>query len=117
MGGEGRTAARKRGRHAAPEHAFRTAASAAATRRGSSNAWDPLYSFRRWPAAAGRPPPHGQAGGDEQLLLRAQLVLAASIGAVVFRSAGLEPLASVSEADLASPLRDLVDALLLRPAP
>jgi AcrR family transcriptional regulator len=67
------------------------------------------YYTERLAAAAG-----WQPGGDDQLLLRAQLVVAASIGAVVFRAAGLEPLASVDEADLVSPMRDLVDALLLR---
>lgn len=66
------------------------------------------YYTERMAAAAG-----WQPGGDDRLLLRAQLVLAASIGAAVFRSAGLEPLASVSEPDLADPLRDLVNAVLL----
>jgi AcrR family transcriptional regulator len=55
-----------------------------------------------------------QPGGDDGLLVRAQLVLAASIGAMVFRSAGLSPLASAEEADLVDPMRDLVDAVLLR---
>ena len=51
----------------------------------------------------------------EQVLLRAQLVLAASIGIAVLRSfPGLEPLASATEKDLVEPLRDLVDALLSR---
>ena len=70
------------------------------------------YYTERLAAAAG-----WQPGGDDQLLLRAQLVLAASIGAVVFRAAGLEPLASVDEKDLVSPMRDLVDAVLLRHGP
>lgn len=67
------------------------------------------YYTERMAAAAG----WRKDSGDDRLLLRAQLVLAATIGAVVFRSAGLEPLKSVEEADLAGPLRDLVDALLL----
>jgi AcrR family transcriptional regulator len=67
------------------------------------------YYTERLAAAAGWRP-----GGDDQLLLRAQLVLAASIGAVVFRTSGLEPLATVDEKDLVNPMRDLVDALLLR---
>jgi AcrR family transcriptional regulator len=54
---------------------------------------------------------------DDQLLLRAQLILAASIGGLVFRAAGLPPLATVGEDDLVGPLRDLVDALLLRRRP
>jgi AcrR family transcriptional regulator len=67
------------------------------------------YYTERLAAAAG-----WQPGGDDQLLVRAQLVLAASIGAVVFRSAGLAPLVSAEEAELVGPMRDLVDALLLR---
>jgi AcrR family transcriptional regulator len=65
------------------------------------------YYTERMAAAAG-----WQKGDDDELLLRAQLVLAASIGAVVFRSAGLQPLAGVDQQDLVGPLRDLVDALL-----
>jgi AcrR family transcriptional regulator len=70
------------------------------------------YYTERMATAAG-----WQKGGDDALLLRAQLVLAATIGAVVFRSAGLEPLSNVGEADLVPPLRDLIDALLLNGDP
>ncbi|GAA1036507.1 TetR/AcrR family transcriptional regulator [Virgisporangium ochraceum] len=68
------------------------------------------YYTERLATAAGWHP----GAGDDGLLVRAQLVLAASIGAVVFRSAGLEPLATADEGDLVGPMRDLVDALLLR---
>ncbi|MET8360034.1 TetR family transcriptional regulator [Micromonospora sp. NPDC005171] len=51
--------------------------------------------------------------GSEQLLLRAQMVLAAGIGVAVLRSSiQLEPLSSATQQDLVGPLRDLVDALL-----
>jgi AcrR family transcriptional regulator len=73
------------------------------------------YYTERLAASAGweRDKPDSDADAD-QMLLRAQLVLAASIGGVVFRAAGLEPLATVGEDELVTPLRDLVDALLLR---
>ncbi|MBM0274935.1 TetR family transcriptional regulator [Micromonospora tarensis] len=52
--------------------------------------------------------------GSEQTLLRAQMAIAAAIGAAVLRSSSiqLEPLSSATEQDLVGPLRDLVDALL-----
>ena len=51
--------------------------------------------------------------GDEEVLLRAQLVLAAALGTAVLRaSGGPAPLLSASGADLAGPLGDLVAALL-----
>jgi AcrR family transcriptional regulator len=51
---------------------------------------------------------------DEDALLRAQLVLAAGMGIGLLRAAGgPEPLMSATEADLAAPLRDLVEGLLL----
>ncbi|MEV4122327.1 TetR family transcriptional regulator [Micromonospora sp. NPDC049645] len=51
--------------------------------------------------------------GSEQILLRAQMAIAAGIGVAVLRSSiWLEPLSSASEHDLVGPLRDLVDALL-----
>jgi AcrR family transcriptional regulator len=57
--------------------------------------------------------PEDPAG--EQLLLRAQLVLAASLGITLLRSTTkIEPLASATEEDLAAPLRDLVNTLLSR---
>jgi AcrR family transcriptional regulator len=47
------------------------------------------------------------------VLLRAQVVLAATIGIALLRaSIRLEPLASISEPDLVAPLRSLVEALL-----
>ncbi len=49
----------------------------------------------------------------EHILLRAQLVLAASIGIAVLRSStGLEPLARATEEELLVPLRELVETLL-----
>ncbi|WP_410818808.1 TetR family transcriptional regulator [Micromonospora sp. 050-3] len=50
---------------------------------------------------------------SQQLLLRAQMALAAGIGVAVLRSSiQLEPLSSATEEDLVGPLRDLVNALL-----
>jgi AcrR family transcriptional regulator len=55
------------------------------------------------------------APDPDNLLLRAQVVLAAALGLVVLRSTtGMEPLASAGAADLAAPVSDLVNALLLR---
>jgi len=57
-------------------------------------------------AAAGSPP------GDESLL-RAQIVLAASLGLVVLRSStAVQPIAGATEAELLLPLSDLVNAML-----
>ncbi|MCG5468553.1 TetR family transcriptional regulator [Micromonospora sp. LAH09] len=75
-------------------------------RRGVlSRASEQLAAARGW-----RP---GEPGG-EQILLRAQMALAAGIGVAVLRSSSiqLEPLSSATEEDLVGPLRDLVDALL-----
>jgi AcrR family transcriptional regulator len=59
---------------------------------------------------AGRQP-GGPAG--EELLLRAQITLAATLGMAVLRAgAAMEPLTSASEQDLAAPLRDLINGLL-----
>lgn len=70
-----------------------------------------MRSFgERLATAAGWHPedPDGQA-----VVLRAQMVMSASIGIALLRSSiGLEPLASASESDLVEPLRDLVEALL-----
>ncbi|WP_433077122.1 TetR family transcriptional regulator [Dactylosporangium sp. CA-052675] len=64
-------------------------------------------SAERLAAAAGREP------GDEEVLLRAQMVLAASLGIVLLRSVGaMEPLQSADRDALAGPLRDLIAALL-----
>jgi AcrR family transcriptional regulator len=54
-------------------------------------------------------------GGPDDVLLRGQLVLAATMGIRLLRAAGgPEPLMSATEAELAQPLRDLVAALLGR---
>jgi AcrR family transcriptional regulator len=53
---------------------------------------------------------------DEDMLLRAQIVLASATGIALLRTrSGLEPLASATPQDLTGPLRDLIDALLTRP--
>ncbi|MGX6607680.1 TetR/AcrR family transcriptional regulator [Micromonosporaceae bacterium Da 78-11] len=72
---------------------------------------DVLRSFaERLAAAAGRRP--GDPDGD-QVLLNAQIVLAASFGMVLLRaSTALEPLTSAGERDLVGPLQRLVHALL-----
>ncbi|MGW4947299.1 TetR/AcrR family transcriptional regulator [Actinoplanes sp. NPDC004185] len=57
--------------------------------------------------AAGRPP------GDDKLLLRAQIALAAALGIALLRStATMEPLASAGEQELLEPLQDLISGLL-----
>jgi AcrR family transcriptional regulator len=57
----------------------------------------------------------GHRPGDP--LLRAQIVLAATIGIAVLRtSVRLEPLTSASEHDLVPPLRDLLNAVLTTPS-
>jgi AcrR family transcriptional regulator len=53
----------------------------------------------------------GRSDADE-LLLRAQFVLALAIGIVALRSSGLEPIASASSDRLSIPMRDLVGAVL-----
>ncbi len=53
----------------------------------------------------------GRRGGDE-LLLRAQLLLATAIGTAALRSSGLEPIASASAEELSGPMRKLIDAVL-----
>ncbi|GAA2502131.1 TetR/AcrR family transcriptional regulator [Winogradskya humida] len=50
--------------------------------------------------------------GDPQMVLRANIVLAATTGMLLMRLQGLEPLASATKEDLVGPLRDMVDALL-----
>ncbi|MFF5290366.1 TetR/AcrR family transcriptional regulator [Paractinoplanes globisporus] len=53
------------------------------------------------------------AGDGPDRLLRAEVVLAAAIGITLLRtSTGIEPLSSAGVAELTSPLRDLVGALL-----
>jgi AcrR family transcriptional regulator len=67
-------------------------------------------SAERLAAAAGWEP--GQPDGD-RLLLRAEIVLAATIGIAMLRSSlRLPPLASAGEQELVEPLRDLITALL-----
>jgi hypothetical protein len=55
---------------------------------------------------------HPEDPATDGLLLRAQLVLSASIGVAVMRYTGLAPLADATEQDLTEPLRDLVNAVL-----
>ncbi len=74
-----------------------------------------LECCARSPRAAWRPLRDGAPGDPdaEHILLRAQLVLAASIGIAVLRSsAGLDPLARATEEELLVPLRELVETLL-----
>jgi AcrR family transcriptional regulator len=76
-----------------------------------------LESFARRIAAAVRPDGigagAGAGAGDDDLVLRAQLVIAAAMGIVLLRkSTGLEPLASAGPDDLATPVGDLLTALL-----
>jgi len=72
---------------------------------------DLLRSYgKRLAVAAGWPE------DDESMLLRAQIVLAASAGIALLRTkSGLEPLASATAEDLVAPLRDLVGALMKQP--
>ncbi|GAA2336019.1 hypothetical protein [Dactylosporangium salmoneum] len=66
-------------------------------------------SAERLAAAAGWRP------GDDDTLLRAQVVLAAALGIVLLRASGaLEPLQSAGEENLTGPLREMVGALLDR---
>lgn len=56
------------------------------------------------------------AQDDDELLLRAQLVVALGIGVAVVRSAvGLQPLSEATADDLIGPLRDVIDVLLTPP--
>lgn len=67
-------------------------------------------SAERLAAAAGRRPGDPEA---DDLLLRAELVVATAIGLTLMRSSTpVEPLASAPAAALVPPLRDLIDALL-----
>lgn len=55
----------------------------------------------------------GGAEPDDAALLRAQIVLATTLGIVTLRSSlGLQPLASATEEQLLDPLRDLVESVL-----
>jgi AcrR family transcriptional regulator len=55
----------------------------------------------------------GGADPDDSALLRAQILLATTLGIVTLRSSlGLQPLASATEEQLLGPLRDLVRAVL-----
>jgi AcrR family transcriptional regulator len=75
---------------------------------------DILQSFSERLAAAA-----GLRAGDpdrEELVLRAQVTLAASFGIALLRaSTALEPLSSAGRDDLLGPLQDLVGGLLRRP--
>jgi AcrR family transcriptional regulator len=51
---------------------------------------------------------------DDPLLLRAQIVLAATLGLVLLRSSVALPISSTTEQDLMEPLSDLVNAMLPR---
>jgi AcrR family transcriptional regulator len=67
-------------------------------------------SAERLAEAAGWRP--GAPEGD-RMILRAQMVLAATLGVAMLRSSTtLSPLTTATEQDLVAPLRDLVDALL-----
>jgi len=60
-------------------------------------------------AATGRNGPQH----DDQLLLRAQIIVATSLGLVLLRSsAAVLPMAAATEADLVAPLSEILDALL-----
>ena len=55
----------------------------------------------------------GWQGDDDKLLLRAELVMAVSIGIALLRwTTPIEPLATATADDLAEPLRDLIKGLL-----
>jgi AcrR family transcriptional regulator len=55
---------------------------------------------------------------DERLILRAQIVLAASLGLVVLRSfTSLQPIATAGEEDLLEPLSAMIEAMLPAPGP
>jgi AcrR family transcriptional regulator len=66
------------------------------------------YGERLAAAAGWRP----EDPGGARMILRAQLVLAATTGIALLRSSGLQPLASAGEEDLVDPLRELIGALL-----
>ncbi|GAA1412581.1 TetR/AcrR family transcriptional regulator [Catellatospora coxensis] len=71
---------------------------------------DVLRRFaERLAATAGRQP---DLPDPDQLMLRAQLVLAAAIGTTLLRASGLQPLTRATEQDLIEPLRDLVHGVL-----
>jgi AcrR family transcriptional regulator len=58
---------------------------------------------------SGRP----ETPDDDPLLLRAQIVIATTVGMVLLRSSiGVLPVSSATEQDLAGPLSDLINALL-----
>ncbi|MBB2943795.1 AcrR family transcriptional regulator [Actinoplanes lutulentus] len=61
---------------------------------------------RRLAAAAGSEP------DDPKVLLNAQIVLATALGAVILRSAGLQPLAAADSDQLAEPLEKVISVLL-----
>ena len=53
------------------------------------------------------------ASSDDRLLLRAEIIMAATLGIIQLRAtSGLEPLGSATSDDLAGPIEDMVVALL-----
>jgi AcrR family transcriptional regulator len=69
---------------------------------------DILQSFAEVLASvAGRQP-----GDDDQVVLNSQVILATAFGIAILRSAGLQPLSSADQHQLAEPLRQVIDALL-----
>lgn len=72
-----------------------------------------LQDFSRQVLEASGTPP---AQSDDELLLRAQLLVALGVGVAVVRSAvGLQPLLDATSDDLVGPLRDVVEILLAPP--
>jgi len=72
---------------------------------------DILQSFAEGLAtAAGRQ----TAEHDDQLILNAQVALATSLGIAILRSTGIQPLSSADQHQLAQPLRQVIEALLVR---
>jgi AcrR family transcriptional regulator len=58
----------------------------------------------------------GWQEGDDELLLRAQVTIAASLGIALLRSnTRLEPLGSAGQDDLIGPVTDLIGAILRKP--
>jgi AcrR family transcriptional regulator len=58
----------------------------------------------------------GWTEGDDELLLRAQVTIAASLGIALLRSnTRLEPLGSAGQDDLIGPVTDLIGAILRKP--
>jgi AcrR family transcriptional regulator len=69
---------------------------------------DVVQSFAELLASVAGWQPHH----DDQLILNAQVVLSTAFGIAILRSAGLRPLSSADQHQLAEPLRQIIDALL-----